>query len=57
VDLSRKTDVFKEVNKNTCTLLVPLGSKGNMKRLQAGKILRKLLKRNKIKIDQQFAII
>ena len=28
VDLTEKTDVFKGINKNVCTLFVPVGSKG-----------------------------
>ena len=42
VDLSRKTDVFKEVNKNTCTLLVPVGSKGKYEAAAGWKDFKKI---------------
>jgi len=42
VDLTEKTDVFKGINKNVCTLFVPVGSKGKYKAAEAWKDFKKI---------------
>ena len=43
VDLSDKTDVFKGINKNSCTLYVPVGSKGKYEAAIGWKDFKKII--------------